>query len=216
MLQTAQELQKAGIPVVMYGNNPELREFDRVISDHEQGNYELTKWLIDQGCRRILRVLSEEIGHSYWLEMRQQGYLRAMREAALSPHSPCCHPTWAPPETDRELFQSAVQVMAKHLAPYLASDESVQALMAVSDGDVYVLAAACRLLGKEPNRDVLIVGYDHYWADSDEREHETTVPLATIDKRNPELGVALVQVLNERIEGQLPQNTPHCRCWHLD
>jgi DNA-binding LacI/PurR family transcriptional regulator len=101
--------------------------------------------------------------------------------------------------------------MAGHLAPYLTGDESIDALIAVTDGEVYVLAAACRLLGKEPNKDVLLVGYDHYWEDAAEREMESVVPVATIDKRNPELGAALVQLLSERIESQSPHNAPHCR-----
>jgi DNA-binding LacI/PurR family transcriptional regulator len=210
MLQTAQQLQEAGVPVVVYGNEPELRLFDRVISDHEQGNYELTKWLIKRGCRRILQVYPETIERSYWLDMRKQGYLRAMRESSLAPISPSVHLFWTPPESNAHLFDMAAKVMAQHLAPYLTGDENVDALMAVTDGEVYVLAAACRLLGKDPNKDVLLVGYDHYWEDSHEREMESVVPVATIDKRNPELGIALVQLLNERLENQL-DDTPQCR-----
>ena len=213
MLETAQQLQKAGVPVVVYGNSPELRQFDRVISDHEQGNYELTRWLIEQGCRRILQIHPEGGEESYWLKMRNQGYQRAMREAALWPLTSCFRSLWVSPEDDRDSFDNAARIIAKHLAPYLnlTKAEGIQALMAVTDGEVYVLAAACRLLGKEPNKDVLLVGYDHYWEDSLERKHETVDPLATVDKRNPELGAALVQLLNERINGQLPENTPQCR-----
>jgi DNA-binding LacI/PurR family transcriptional regulator len=39
---------------------------------------------------------------------------------------------------------------------------------------------------------------------------ESVVPLATIDKRNPELGASLVQLLNERIANQA-NGIPHCR-----
>jgi DNA-binding transcriptional regulator YhcF (GntR family) len=56
LLKTAQQMQGVGIPVVVYGDEPELANFDRVISDHESGSYELTRWLIERGCRRILRA----------------------------------------------------------------------------------------------------------------------------------------------------------------
>jgi DNA-binding LacI/PurR family transcriptional regulator/DNA-binding transcriptional regulator YhcF (GntR family) len=210
MLQAAQQLQKAGVPVVVYGNGPQLRQFDRVISDHEQGNYELTKWLIGQGCQRILQVHPGSIEPLYWLEMRDQGYRRAMRESALPAYPPCFYPTWTLAGNDAEQFERAARLMAEHLAPYLTGEGNVEALMAVTDGEVYVLAAACRLLGKEPNKDVLLVGYDHYWEDSHERKMESVVPLATIDKRNPELGASLVQLLNERIANQV-NGIPHCR-----
>lgn len=210
ILETAQRLQEAGVPVVVYGNSPELSQFDRVISDHEQGNYELTKWLIGQGCRRILQVRFGAMEDVYWVKMRDQGYQRAMLESVLSPLTPCVRLAGTSPGESRDLFDNAARIMAKHLAPHLNGDESVQALMAVTDGEVYVLAAACRLLGKEPNKDVLLVGYDHYWEDSLERKHETVVPLATVDKRNPELGAALVQLLNERIEGRCDA-TPQLR-----
>ena len=56
MMEIATRLQGLKIPVVMYGDGPELSTFDRVISDHQQGSYELTRLLIGRGHRRIMRV----------------------------------------------------------------------------------------------------------------------------------------------------------------
>ena len=208
MLETAMRLQDAGVPVVLYGDGPELTRFDRVISDHEQGSYELTRWLIGRGHRRILRV-APLLAESYWLQMRERGYLRAMTGASLSPMETCPYlpsPNIEFPnlEDDRSSFEGSARTMAHHLAPYVQRDEPVEAIMAITDGEVYVLAAACRLLGKEPDKDVFFVGYDHYWRDllELERTFERTTPLATVDKRNVQLGEALVQLLNERIEGR--------------
>ena len=202
MLENAVRMQDAGIPVVLYGDGPELTRFDRVISDHEQGNYELTRWLIGRGYRRILRVRSTPINSFYWGQMRDRGYLRAMSEAGLPALEPCEHPPF--PTTDDELivFENAARITSNHLADYLLNDEPVEAIMAVTDGEIYVLAAACRLLGKEPNKDVFLVGYDDYWEDPLERQWESAAPLATVDKRNLELGASLVQLLHDRIEGR--------------
>ena len=210
MLDTATRLNDAGIPVVLYGDGPELTGFDRVISDHEQGSYELTRWLIGRGQRRILRVAPTSLENHYWLPMRERGYLRAMSDAGLSPLETCVSPPFTSANDNRALFDSATRTMANYLAPYLLRDEPVEAIMTITDGDVYVLAAACRLLGKEPNKDVFFVGYDHYWADVLERAFESTTPLATVDKCNLDLGAALVQLLNDRIEGRCDA-TPQLR-----
>lgn len=201
MMEIATRLQGIGIPVVMYGDGPELATFDRVISDHEQGSYELTRWLIGRGHRRILRV-APALPESYWLQMRERGYLRAMREAGLPPLEPCACPLHHF-DNDKQLsFESDARLRTNQLAEYLAGEEPVEAIMAVTDGEVYYLAAACRLLGKEPNKDVFFVGYDHYWEDSEQLQNETATPLATVDKCNMDLGAALAQLLHERIEGR--------------
>jgi DNA-binding LacI/PurR family transcriptional regulator len=132
-----------------------------------------------------------------------------MLDAGLEPLGPCVYPSHSPANNDRALFEHATHLVAEHLAAHLSQDEPVEAIMALTDGDIYVLAAACRLLGKEPNQDVLFVGYDHYWEDAKEREIESTTPLATVDKRNSEIGAALVQLLIKRITGRLDAK-PYC------
>ena len=76
--------------------------------------------------------------------------------------------------------------------------------MCVSDGSVTVTAAACKLFGRKPHEDVAIVGYDHYWADVPERAWEAARPLATVDKQNFQIGLAMAQLLQDRIDGTLP------------
>ena len=208
MLDAAERFKSVGVPIVLYGDEPELRDFDRVVSDHEQGNYELTKWLLERGCRRILPVRKAGIYHS-WLQMRDRGYERAMSEAGIAPLSPCLHPGYWNALFSRE-FDSAVDIVAKSLAAYIAENGTIDAVMAITDGDINVRAAACRMLGMEPNRDVLFVGYDHYWEDVKERAFEKTAPLATVDKRNLEIGAQLVQLLNDRIAGRVDE-APQCR-----
>jgi DNA-binding LacI/PurR family transcriptional regulator len=122
---------------------------------------------------------------------------------------PCLHPSYWSEEEDNVRLEKSTRLIAGYLAEHLSKDP-VDAIMAATDGEVSAVAGACRLLGKEPNRDVLIVGYDHYWEDILEREFEPTAPLATVDKRNHDIGAELVRLLQERIGGSLPAE-PQCR-----
>jgi len=70
---------------------------------------------------------------------------------------------------------------------------------------VFTVAAACRLMKKEPGRDVLVVGYDNYWEACVERRWEDFTPSATVDKRNHDLGAEMVKLMFERSEGRLPR-----------
>lgn len=202
VLQAIARMRLSGVPVVVYGDSPEVANFDRVISDHAQGCYDLTRWLINKGCRRIIEVWTEP-ADNYWFQRRHEGYERAMTEAGLEVLRPCLHPSHPDVNDDAQHFERAIRLVAGYLAEHLSSNP-VDAILAATDGEVSVIAGACRLLGKEPNKDVIIVGYDHYWEDTLERQLEPTAPMATVDKRNHEMGSELVRLLQERIEGKLP------------
>ena len=96
------------------------------------------------------------------------------------------------------------------LMPYLKADPAIDAILLPSDGNVWTAAAACRQLGCEPNKDILLAGYDNYWTDSWERNFAPAGPAVTVDRNNPMLGRELVNLLMERIEGKLPSQ-PVCR-----
>jgi DNA-binding LacI/PurR family transcriptional regulator len=204
-------LAAAGIPVVAYGDSPDLADFDRVLPDHEGGTYDLTTWLISQGRKRIVN-LTGNANDYYWYHNRVRGYERAMRDAGLPPLSPelftsldsVLPPLHGPLLTPWVKFDIERHQLAGHLAPLLTGSEPVDAIMLVNDGQVSVAAAALRLLGKEPGRDVLLVGYDNIWADCPERQWESAGPAATVDKCNSQIGQELVRLLVERVEGKLP------------
>lgn len=202
VLHAAARMRLSGVPVVVYGDSPEVTEFDRVTSDHAQGSYDLARWLIDKGCRRIIEVWTAP-ADNYWFQRRHEGYERAMSEAGLEVLQPCLHPSYPDVNDDSQHFERAIRLVAGYLAEHLLLN-SVNAIMAATDGEVSVIAGACRLLGKEPNKDVLIVGYDHYWEDTLERQLEPTAPMATVDKRNHVLGSELVRLLQQRVEASLP------------
>jgi DNA-binding LacI/PurR family transcriptional regulator len=204
IVELAADLKQRGVPAVFYGDAPEVAGFDRVTSDHELGGYLLTRWLIEQGRRRILPVWPEP-ANAYWLSFRWRGYERAMREAGLEPLPHLKVPL---AREDVGTYEARLHANAQswvpYLEPYFSGPTPVDALMLASDGYTVATAEACRLLKCEPNRDVALAGYDNYWQESPEREFEATAPMVTIDKLNPKMGAQLVELLFDRIEDRLP------------
>ena len=66
------------------------------------------------------------------------------------------------------------------------------------------LPAALEALGKTPQRDVKIVGYDNNWRDCAWAKKINYLPLATADKMNHLIGKELVRLVMDRSSHQLP------------
>ncbi len=192
-------LTREGIPVVVYGDGPLDQEYDRVISDHEAGAYLLTQHLLQRGCRRIL-PLFENPKDLYWKRGRLAGYARAMRENSLEPL-----PTlWVEDIGGHytvEHFRVKSSYLAGQLVPYLTKSDAIDAIMAGSDGEVFSVAAACRMFGRQPQKDIFLAGYDNYYSDSPEQEIESSIPSVTVDKQNFLIGQEMVHLLEARIAG---------------
>src|SRR5207248_1828373 len=73
------KLIECQVRFVVYGDWPQWARFDRVASDHETGAYELTRWLVGQGCRSIL-MLWPEPTDAWWAKARRIGHERALKE----------------------------------------------------------------------------------------------------------------------------------------
>lgn len=215
-LPLLEALHAAGIPTVIYGSAEEFPNDDTVASDHAQGAYELTRWLISQGRKRILRVWMQPPGSNVqlpWLQQRNVGYDRAMQEAGLSTMpqlSICTRPKEAIGGSLQAGFDYESRACAGYLLDALLGPTPPDALMAVSDGEAYLMAAACRVLHRDPVKDLAIVGYDNYWADSQERPWTADFkPAATVDKRNTVWGQELVELLLARVADKLPAEPQH-------
>ena len=210
LLKWATQLRQAEIPCVIFSGAPDFVAFDRVMSDHVMGSYLLTKWLIQQGRTRIVQAWPNR-DDSYWFISLRSGYERAMREASLPLLPPIVVSTEDKGDLySKERFLSDSVCWASQLRSIIDGSRGADALMLASDGYLSVAAAACRSLGKVPNVDVAMVGYDNYWADTPERAYESTKPLATIDKRNLQMGSELVRLLLDRLARRL-SDAPECR-----
>jgi len=214
-----QALQEGNVPFVVYGDIGRAYaskidvSFDTVASDHEYGAYELTRWLISQGRRRILRLWtligSNPSEKQEWNRQRDLGYERAMLEVGLKTMPALEIYNYNHFMDTQESFQQQVRLMAGYLIEYLTRDEPIDAIMVTSDSIVPVVGAALKIHGREPNRDISIVGYDNMWQDVVTRTWESTTPVATVDKKNLEIGHELVRLLQERIEGALQIEGQH-------
>lgn len=199
-------------PVVAYGDHPRWARVDRVTSDHASGCAALFRFLWQRGRRRLLLTMPVSTPENeYWVEQRIVGYERAATEACAGYRrvvrlpEPPTHATWQP-----EGFAEMVAFHLGHLAEHLVGPEAPDAILCPSDGQVPILAAACRKLHRAPGRDLDIVGYDNYLQDLVEHRLDPYEPPATVDKRNEEIGATMVELLQERLAGSLP-DTPQLR-----
>lgn len=198
------EIERAHLPIVTFGDSPTSLSLhaDSVCSDHEMGAYMLAEWLFQQGRTKILCLLPQE-KQLEWVSSRHAGYQKASEKYGFQPRM-VYHPTPAFETNQPDLdFRATTRFYVGYLAEHLVGPNACDAIMVYTDGSVSPVAAACRLLGKVPNQDILLVGYDNYWQDMPERQWESSPPLATVDKRNSYLGASLVALLTERVEGRL-------------
>ena len=192
-------LKAKGVPAVVYGGDPRLAPFNRVMSDHTAGARAVTRWLLDQGRRRPL-LLVEKTQQSYWVADRRRGYASAMDKAGLEPHV-LEIPAFPDERTpDHEFFETVSRYVAGCLLEVIKDTDPIDAIVAMSDGKVFPIVRALQLLGKRVHDEVAVVGYDNYWGDSWEREFIDAAPLATIDKQNFEMGRAMVELLLDRCD----------------
>lgn len=195
-------IDAAGIPVVTFGSEVGGQGRNVLSTDHEAGAYQLTRWLLEHGRRRIVRYWPHERTtqrREQWLAQRDRGYQRAMIEAGLQPLPPVEYVR--PDATDlpgspEDHFRRRVRVAAGYLVEHLAGPQPADAFLAPSDSITFELAAACRLFGKTPNRDVLLAGYDGYWMDSKDRQYEPAGPAVTVQHDYIDIGRELVRRLD--------------------
>jgi len=192
----------AGVPVVCYGGTPSLDKFDRVVSDHESGAYELSRAVIKRGCKSIVRFWPRP-WETYWFEARNRSHSRAVAEAGLELHPIAEFPYTPAPIFDRERFDYVTRQVAGFLLEPLRLYKP-DALLMATDRDVPYAAAALRLHGITPGKDILLAGYDNYWKYCEETAFEPTAPTFSVDKCNQRAGSEMVQLLFDRIESRLP------------
>jgi len=196
-------LAQAGLPVVIHSGDAVFEMIDRVASDHEEGAYAVARWLAAQGRRRILRFWPAK--DDWWIKAHDLGYERAIAEAGLASLPPLIVPCIIERQPDdRENFEIRYRQIVGFFLEYLTGPTPVDAVMVANDGYAFLVAAACRMLGKVPNRDVLLAGYDNMWQEMTEREWEPATPVVSVDKENHRIGEELVRLVLDRVNGKLP------------
>lgn len=195
------EAARLDLPVVADYVDDRYPDLPCVLPDQVRGNYELTRFFVSRGFKRIICFYQEE--PIFWVKARFEGYRKAMREAGLVP-SPGIGVRIVPhdfPRT-REVFDLAVRIAAGELVRHMTSSEPPEVLMASSDWMVPIIASACRMFGKEPGRDIHIAGFDNRFDSNPWKEIDDTLPEATVEKHNTRIGRELADLLVARIDGR--------------
>jgi len=207
--QAIAAIRAAGVRLVAHDDNvdtaPWAGSIDRVCTDHYVGGRMLAEALLSRGCRKILRIYRMPDRTPFW-DRRDAAFEAVHAAAGLAVLPPVRTPHMS--ANDNSSTASNFELEARLLMSYLydafKADPSIDTIVASSDRAAYGVAAACRMLGKEPGRDVLIAGYDNSWAAAPERAMGSCPPALTIDKHHDQIGRSLVELLIDRMEGRLP------------
>lgn len=205
--EIATSLSILSCPKVVCAGHPRWEGMDRVTSDHRKGALELYRYLHRRGRRRVLMLRPQpSTGTQYWVEPRIAGYQEGVAEGGSDYRRVVVIPSQRTKVWRREGFEQYVRLILGELAEYITGPNAADAIMCPSDGQVFAVAAACRKVHLIPGSDLDIVGYDNYWRDCAERDFESYEPPVTVDKRNDQLGVEMAELLERRLNNQLPES----------
>ena len=165
----------------------------------------LTEWLVGRGCRRIVPLFPFPPATYYWSSERVEGYAEAMRATVLEPlPSAVLFDTALDETTDGGRRFRLFRALAVAKLVELRRDGGVDALLCVNDEWTQPVLAAIRDLGLEPNRDILVAGYDNITRAGQFAGLEKVRPAVTIDKHNEKTAADLAALLLARMAGDLP------------
>lgn len=172
----------AGLAFSVWGAALPDAAYPVVGGDNEQGGYLAAAHLLSRGCRKI--AFLGDIEHPE-AGLRYAGYLRAHREAGVTP--------------DARLRQSVLfgePMLLNVVQEWLAQDLAFDGVFASSDVAAITLISALNARGIDVPRDVKVVGYD----DIDMAGH-VFPSLTSIRQPTKLAGKALVTLLNEAQAG---------------
>jgi DNA-binding LacI/PurR family transcriptional regulator len=175
-------LVHSGLPFSVWGAALPDAAYPVVGGDNEQGGYLATSHLLSRGCRRI--AFLGDISHPE-AGLRYAGYLRAHREAGVTP--------------DVRLRQSVLlgePMLQGVVQDWLAQGLTFDAVFAISDMAAIALISALNARGIAVPGDVKVVGYD----DIDMAQH-VFPSLTSIRQPTRLAGRELVALLGEAQSG---------------
>lgn len=204
-MHALERCREAHVPAVVYGDAPALRGFDRVYTDHRAGERDVTAWLAARGCRRIAPLFPFDPALYHWARERLEGYAEAMRAAGLKP-LPCAVFGTGKAIANRKDADDFRVLTALAIAKIveLRRGDGIDALVCLSDDWAKPVLAAIRELGLEPNRDILVAGYDNASQRAEFDAFEPARPAVTLDKHNERTAADLASLLLARMAGKLP------------
>lgn len=177
------QLVERGTRFVRWGAAVEGQLGATLSSDNEQGGFDATVHLLEQGSRRIAFVGTADPGYPEFLE-RWRGYCRALRAAGI--------------EADERLRVDAdpsEEAGREAVAELLRREVAFDAIFAASDVAAIGSMHALQSLGRSVPEDVAVVGFDDIPAAS-----LSSPPLTTIAQDPRQAAEALVETIVAGIE----------------
>ena len=196
-------LRKAGTHVVYRASWTDIPECDRVVSDFDQGQYDLTRHVLGLGHKECLFIGVHP--ESAYQQAKESGYQRALAQAG----APDERTQWVtnlepdfldlPPRSKMTLLIGLLTMELKK--------RPITAIFCPDDNAV----APCRVALQHINReDILVAGYDNIWQDLQKRimylfgdEMKDTSPPLTVDTCLTRVGEAIADLTLERADGTL-------------
>ncbi|MDA3799696.1 MAG: substrate-binding domain-containing protein [Kiritimatiellae bacterium] len=199
------EVKEFGLPVVCYDANYDMQAFDRVYNDHKQGTYDLTVEMFNRGCKNILPIWS---CHPIpkWLEKRTEGYIEACKDCGIRPMKPAhTYTTFTEHIKAEKSMPIRVRECSGLFVEYLLNEKLIDGVMLTTDPASFPVSEAIRRFNYDPNKDILIAGFDNYWMECGEMELSLDYPALTVDKDSYKTGKALADLLMKRLHNKLPK-----------
>ena len=198
-------------PLVLVNCYDTAGKFHSVVPDDEQGCYDLTRFLIEQGHRRIASItLPTDLVAT---QLRQQGFERAMADSGSDIHpSWIVHPQRLKPSEDMEWLGSVLDTL-------LTSPSPPTAIMCGNDKMALRVIMQLHSRGLSVPSDISVVGYDDFKVISENIVPALTtasLPYFRMGQRAAELAIQAeegkdIGVLCERIDCEIIERDSHSK-----
>ncbi|WP_409440301.1 LacI family DNA-binding transcriptional regulator [Psychromonas sp. GE-S-Ul-11] len=177
-------LKVHGFPYVCLGYEPGYQDDQFVDVGNQHAFYQLTKRQIKAGHQRIA-FLNAPLQFTL-ATARQQGYLKAMQEAALTVDK---HYLLHGELTERDAIEMTEQLMALATPP--------TCILCADDAMAFGAMVACEKQGYQPGVDIAIAGYGNY-----EHSQYTKPSITTLDYDTHGVGEQMSKLILNQLEVQ--------------
>jgi DNA-binding LacI/PurR family transcriptional regulator len=184
-----EKLVERGAHFVRWGSATEGEVGATVACDNEQGGFDATSHLLQQGRRRIAFVGTVDPGYPEFLE-RWNGYRRALTAARIDVDERL--------QVDADPSEAAGRRAVERL---IAREAEFDAVFAASDISAIGVMHALQAIGRRVPEDVAVVGFDDIPSAS-----LSSPPLTTVAQDPREASDALVEAIITSIEQGSPTN----------
>jgi GntR family transcriptional regulator, arabinose operon transcriptional repressor len=184
-------LVQAGQKVVVLDSQVEGPFVDKlscITSRHLEGSYELTKYVIGLGYKRIAYLHGPHVQSG---DLRLQGFLKAMTEAGLD----------VPPEYNLEVAARDVENQGfQEVDVFLSMRKPPEAIICLHDLIAVNVVQRCRERGIRVPEDMAVVGFDDLL-----QARSCNPPLTTMKQFSFEVGRRGAEVLIGHIHGEITE-----------